>query len=57
MNTLYDVWYYLNSIKRLAVEVLPESSWLDVKIECDDLFRQASGGRYNICPAWFIAAL
>ncbi len=52
--TLMGVWTYLNEIKVSAVKVLPQERWLEVKQECDDLFRQASGGRFNICPAIFI---
>lgn len=50
-----EVWVYLNGIKEEAVRVLPESAWIYVKQECDDLFRQATGGAYDICPAWWIS--
>jgi hypothetical protein len=49
---LIDVWAYLNGVKEQAVQVLSEDRWADVKAECDDLFRQASGGKFKICPAW-----
>jgi hypothetical protein len=55
MNRLIDVWAFLNDIKVETVKRLPEENWIDVKLECDDLFRQASGGVYKICPAWFIS--
>lgn len=48
------VWAYLNDVKADAVRLLAPESWPHVKAACDDLFRQASGGRYRICPAWFI---
>ena len=54
MNTLMDVWRYLDSVKVQAVKILPEERWVEVKAECDDLFRQASGGRYKICPGWLV---
>lgn len=54
---LYLVWAYLNDIKTDAVRLLPPELWAEVKAECDDLFRQASGGRYRICPAWIVGAL
>jgi hypothetical protein len=54
MKTLTDVWYFLNGIKEQAVKVIPKDQWGDVKAACDDLFRQASGGKYKICPAWWI---
>jgi hypothetical protein len=55
--TLTHVWHYLNSIKEQAVQILPEEYWCYVKQECDDLFRQASGKKNDICPAWWIGAL
>jgi len=55
MNRLIDVWAFLNDIKVETVKRLPEENWIDVKLECDDLFRQASGGAFKICPAWFIS--
>ena len=54
MKNLTDVWYFLNGIKEQAIKVIPEDQWFDVKAACDDLFRQASGGKYKICPAWWI---
>jgi hypothetical protein len=50
-----EVWSYLNGVKREAVERLPEELWVYVKQECDDLFRQATGGNYSVCPAWWIS--
>ena len=49
---IIQVWHFLNDIKVQAVKILPEEKWLDVKLACDDLFRQVGGG--NICPAWWI---
>lgn len=51
LGDLMQVWIYLNGIKEQAVKVLPQELWKAIKDECDDLFRQASGGRYNICPS------
>jgi len=48
IRTLYDVWYYLNNIKVEAVKILKTEDWITVKQECDDLFNQASNGRYKI---------
>ena len=69
-TTLIDVWYFLNDIKVQTVKILPElfntpkytkdysieeiEYFKNVKLECDDLFRQASGNRFVICPAWWI---
>ena len=57
VNTTTDVWYFLNNVKVQAAERLPVECWPDVKVECDDLFRQASGGKYQICPGWYIGGL
>ena len=56
-HVLMAVWLFLNRIKEEAVMVLSSEQWIDVKLECDDLFRQASGGRYKICPAWIVGGL
>ena len=52
-----ETWCYLDGVKREAVLRLPEELWVHVKRECDDLFRQATGGKHEICPAWWIASL
>lgn len=53
-TTLNGFWNYLNELKKLTVQIIPEELWGDVKKECDDLFRQASGGAYTICPSWIL---
>jgi len=53
--TLNGIWVYLNEIKEQAVKVIPEEQWLEIKQECDDLFRQASGGKFTVCPAWMFS--
>jgi hypothetical protein len=50
LGSLMQVWVYLISIREQAEKVLPRELWSVVKEECDDLFRQASGGQYKICP-------
>jgi len=57
MKTLMDVWSCLDGFKAESVKRLPKESWADVKAECDDLFRQASGGKYQICPGWILGGL
>lgn len=52
--TLNGIWHYLNALKELTVQIIPEELWGEVKKECDDLFRQASRGAYTICPGWFL---
>jgi len=51
-TTLTGIWHYFDAIKRLTAKALPEEQWKDVKEACDDLFCQASNGKYRICPAW-----
>jgi hypothetical protein len=53
-TTLNGFWNYLNELKKLTVQIIPEELWEDVKKECDDLFRQASDGAYTICPSWIL---
>jgi hypothetical protein len=53
-GNLMKVWHYLIGIREQAEKILPRELWSVVKEECDDLFRQASGGRYVICPSWVI---
>jgi hypothetical protein len=52
--SLNGYWHYLNALKELTVQIIPEELWKEVKKECDDLFRQASNGVYTICPGWII---
>jgi uncharacterized protein YaiL (DUF2058 family) len=54
---LSQVWDYLNSLKIITVQHLPEEQWKEVKLACDQMFQVASDGKYNICPAWYIGAL
>lgn len=54
LGALMQVWVYLISIKEQAEKVLPRELLAVVKEECDDLFRQASGGKYTICPSWVL---
>lgn len=56
-TTLNGIWHYFDAIKRLTVKTIPEEQWKDVKESCDDLFCQASNGKYKICPAWILGGL
>lgn len=48
------VWHYLNSLKEEAVKLkFTQEQLLQVKEECDDLFKQSTG--YLIHPAYWIS--
>ena len=53
--SLVDFWYILDAYKRHAVQSGYPSALLEqIKYECDYEFAQASQGRYQICPAYWI---
>jgi hypothetical protein len=49
-----NIWNFLNAAKVVAVQQLgfDDQQCLNLKAECDDLFRQATDLPY--CPAWYI---
>lgn len=54
MSGIVPIWAFLNEAKIVAVKLgFDEEQRLNLKQECDDLFRQATG--CPICPAWWIA--
>ena len=48
-----DIWRFFDGAKVEAVRLgFPKEQRLDLKKECDDLFRQATG--CPVCPGWWI---
>jgi len=47
-------WKIMNKWKRACFKRLSDNEKIIAKQEIDDLFKQATGNKFNVHPAWWI---